>query len=162
MSNNQENGKRTKPISASTESKQATLRDHLGISAAEFQQMGEIGAMYYNQGNLDKARTVFEGLVELDPDNVDALSALGALYTRTQRDTDALAYLNRAIELDDRQIAPHVNRAEVFLRMQKVEQAVADLKKAIELDPDEADPGANRARAMVLGIHEAMEAKGIM
>lgn len=139
-----------------------TLRRRLGISDAEFQEMGAMGAMYYEQGLLAKAQTIFEGLVELEPDNVDARSALGALFTRLQQDDDALAHLNRAIELDDTQIAAHVNRAEVLLRRQQLQQAVADLKRAIELDPDEQDKGANRARAMVLGIHEALEEKGVM
>jgi tetratricopeptide (TPR) repeat protein len=157
MTQQQSNGKQTPGEAGHT-----TLRERLGISEEQFREMGKVGAMYYQQGNLDKARTIFEGLVEVDPQSVDAHSALGALYTRTQRDTEALHHLNRALELDDRQIAAHVNRAEIYLRRQQVEQAVADLKKAIELDPHEQDAGANRARAMVLGIHEAMEAKGVM
>ena len=158
----QANENKTSATPSGTKTGHGTLREELGISREEFQEMGQIGAMYYHQGNLEKARTIFEGLVEVDPNSVDAHSALGALYTRTQRDDEALTHLNRAIELDDKQIAAHVNRAEVYLRKQQIEQAVADLKRAIELDPDENDPGANRARAMVLGIHEALEAKGIM
>jgi tetratricopeptide (TPR) repeat protein len=153
---------KTSPAPAGTESGRDTIREKLGISDEEFQEMGGLGAMYYEQGNLEKAQTIFEGLVELDPNSVDAHSALGALYTRIERDEDALEHLNRAIEIDDRQIAAHVNRAEVHLRMQQVEEAVADLKRAIDLDPEEKDAGANRARAMVLGIHEAMEARGVM
>lgn len=162
MTKHQANVDGTGGASPSTETRHGTLREKLGISGEEFRQMGEIGAMYYQQGNLEKARTIFEGLVEVDPDSVDAHSALGALYTRIQRDDDALIHLNRALELDGEQIAPRVNRAEVYLRRQQIELAVADLKRAVELDPDEKDPGANRARAMVLGIHEAMEARGVM
>ena len=158
MTRQQANDKQTSDGGA----RRATLRQRLDIGDEQFQEMGRVGAMYYQQGNLDKARTIFEGLVEIDPQSVDAHSALGALYTRTQRDADALRHLNRALELDERQIAAHVNRAEIYLRRQQVEQAVADLKKAIELDPQEQDAGANRARAMVLGIHEALEAKGVM
>lgn len=158
MAQRQANDKQTSGGGAA----RVTLRERLGISDEQFREMGRVGAMYYQQGNLDKARTVFEGLIEIDPQSVDAHSALGALYTRTQRDADALRHLNRALELDDRQIAAHVNRAEIYLRRQQVEGAVADLKKAIELDPHEQDAGANRARAMVLGIHEALEAKGVM
>lgn len=44
----------------------------------------------------------------------------------------------------------------------RVDEAMMDLKKAIELDPQEEDMGANRARAMVLGIQQALEAKGVM
>lgn len=127
------------------------------MSADEFQAIGEIGAMFYEQGNLDKAQTIFEGLVEIDPDSGAAHSALGALLTKKRDDENALIHLNRAVELSDSQIAPFVNRAEIYLRQQRFEAAVADLKRAIELDPQEKDAGANRARAMVLGIYQAIE-----
>lgn len=138
------------------------LREQLGMSREEFQEMGAIGAMFYQQGNLEKARKIFEALVALDPDSVNAHSALGAVFTRTGLNENAMLHLNRAIELDSEQIAPYVNRAEIYIRKNEMEKAVADLRHAIELDPKEADPGANRARAMVLGIHEALSARGIM
>lgn len=137
-------------------------RVRLGVTAAEFREMGRIGAMYYNQGDLEKARTIFEGLVAMDPDSSDAHSALGALLTRTMQDELALVHLNRALALNDKEITAYVNRAEVNLRQQKGEAAVADLKQAIALDPRERNPAANRARAMVMGIHDALETEGVM
>lgn len=133
-----------------------TPRERLGISDREFLEMGHVGAMYYEQGNLEKARTIFEGLIELDPDSSAAHAALGALLTRTERFRDALLHLTRAIELNPQQIAPYVNRAEIYLRQQRAEEAVANLKQAIALDPREVDPAANRARAMALGIYQAL------
>jgi len=133
-----------------------TPREQLGISDREFLEMGRIGAMYYEQGNLDKARTIFEGLIELDPESSAAHAAFGALLTRTERFTDALKHLTRAIELNPQQIAPYVNRAEIYLRQHRAEEAVANLKEAIALDPHEVDPAANRARAMALGIYQAL------
>ena len=142
--------------------KNQSVREKLGMSAGDFQEMGKIGALFYHQGNLEKARTVFEGLVELDPNNADAHAAMGALLTRTQEnDKQALAHLHRAVELKPKQIAPYVNLGEIYIRQQKLEEAVANLKKAIELDPKEADPGANRARAMVLGIYQILNAQNI-
>lgn len=116
--------------------------------------MGRVGAMYYQQGNYDKARTIFEGLVELDPQSAEAHSALGALLTLQQEDDRAVDHLQQAVELKPSQIAPYVNLGEIFIRQEKIEEAVENLKKAIELDPDEKDAGANRARAMVLGIYQ--------
>ena len=124
--------------------------------------MGRIGAMYYNRGDLEKARTIFDGLVAMDPTSSDAHAALGALHTRTMHDDLALEHLNRAIELNDKEIAAYVNRAEVNLRKQRGEAAIADLKRAIALDPREKNPAANRARAMVIGIHDALEARAVM
>ena len=135
-----------------------TIREQLEISPEEFSEMGRVGAMFYQQGNLDKARTIFEGLVELDPQSADAHSALGALLTLQQEDELAVEHLTKAVELNPRQIAPFVNLGEVYIRQQKLEAAVANLKKAIELDPDEKDSGANRARAMVLGIYQVIKA----
>lgn len=133
------------------------MREMLVISNEEFTEMGRIGAMYYQQGNLEKARTIFEGLVELDPDSPDARSALGAVFTLQKEDDSALPHLKKAVELDPNGIAPYVNLAEIFIRQQRIEDAVANLRKAIELDPEEVDPGANRARAMVLGIYQVIQ-----
>lgn len=151
----------TSQTSVSPELGHAGLRDKLGITADEFRAMGDMGAMYYQQGILDKAQTIFEGLVEIDPNSAAAHSALGALLTRTERFDEALPHLNRAVELDPAQIAPYVNRAEIFIREGRAEEAVANLKQAIALDPHEQDPGANRARAMAFGIAEALKAHGV-
>ena len=133
-----------------------TVREKLKISPQEFAEMGRVGAMYYQQGNFEKARTIFEGLVELDPESANAHSALGGLLTLQQEDGLAVEHLNRAIEINPSQIAPYVNLGEIYIRQQQIEAAVANLKKAIELDPDEKDAGANRARAMVLGIYQVI------
>jgi tetratricopeptide (TPR) repeat protein len=153
---------KTNPAWLKAASNPVSPRARLGVTAQEFREMGRIGGMYYNRGDLGKARTVFEGLVAMDPSSSDAHAALGALLTRTFENELALVHLTRAIELDDRQISAYVNRAEVRLRQKHGEAAVADLKKAIELDPRQKNPAANRARAMVIGIHDALEAKGVM
>ena len=137
--------------------KHQTVREQLKISPDEFMEMGQVGAMYYQQGNLDKARTIFEGLVELDPESAEAHSALGGLLTLQQEDERAVEHLQKAVQLNDSQIAPYVNLGEIFIRQEKIEDAVENLKKAIELDPDEKDAGANRARAMVFGIYQIIE-----
>lgn len=123
--------------------------------------MGEMGAMYYQQGNLEKARAIFAGLVELDQESAAAHCALGALLTRTEHFAEALKHLDRAVELNPAEIAPYVNRAEIFIKQQQAEPAIANLKQAIALDPLERDPGANRARAMALGLAEALQASGV-
>ena len=159
--NNEETAQRNS-TATSIPARNVTPRVKLGVTPGEFREMGRIGAMYYNQGDLEKARTIFEGLVAMDPDSSDAHAALGALLTRTLRDETALVHLNRAIELNDKEIAAYVNRAEINLRKQRGEEAVADLKRAIALDPRSKNAAANRARAMVVGIHDALETEGVM
>lgn len=142
---------------------QKTIREGLDISPQEFMEMGRVGVMFYQQGNYEKARAIFEGLVEIDPKSAEAQSALGALLTLQQEDEQALEHLHKAVEINPSQIAPFVNLGEIYIRQQKIEEAVANLKKAIELDPNEKDAGANRARAMILGIYQIiqMDEKGV-
>jgi len=139
-----------------------TPREQLGITNQEFDAMGQLGTMYYHQGDLERARIVFEGMVEVDPSSSSAHAALGALLVRCGEDDRAVIHLDRAIELDDKQLSSYVNRAEVHLKRKLVEKAVVDLKRAIALDPSEQDPAANRARVMVLGLSQALKAKGII
>lgn len=136
---------------------QSTVREQLKVTPEEFFEMGRVGAMFYEQGNINKAYSIFEGLVELDPNSSEAHSALGAILTLRQDDRKAVEHLEKAIELNPNQIAPYVNLGEIYIRNQKLEEAVASLKKAIELDPNEIDAGANRARAMVLGIYQVIQ-----
>jgi Tfp pilus assembly protein PilF len=161
---NKENisNRRTSPGWLKAVVNQVSPRVRLGVTQQEFREMGRIGAMYYNRGDLAKARTVFEGLVAMDPSSSDAHAALGALLTRTIENDLALEHLNKAIELNETEIAAYVNRAEIKLRQKQGEAAVADLKRAIALDPRQKNPAANRARAMVMGIHDALEAKSVM
>ena len=134
-----------------------SLAEQIGLTDQEFNAMGEIGAIYYQQGELEKARTIFEGLVELNPRSAAAHAALGALYTRIGEDDRALEHLNRAIDLDPQMIAPYVNRAEVMIKRGQAEQAVADIRRAVELDPEEKDAAANRGRALAVAIAEAVQ-----
>lgn len=134
-------------------------REEIGMSMEEFVAIGEMGTMFYTQGNTEKAQIIFEGMLELEPENDAVHSALGAVLTNTRQDEQALIHLNKAIELNETEIASFVNRAEVYLRKYEFESAVEDLRRAIELDPSEEDPGANRARAMVLGIHQMIESQ---
>lgn len=155
------NGKATQQGSLSTEGGRDAPGGRPGISEQEFRAMGQMGAMYYRQGVLDKAQAIFEGLVEIDPASAPAHSALGALFTRVERFDDALRHLDRAVELDPEQIAPYVNRAEIFIKQGRADEAVVNLKQAIALDPQENDPAANRARAMALGVAEALKSSGV-
>lgn len=155
------NQKATNRSVAGRKTERSSLPEDAALSAKEFQTMGELGAMYYERGQLEKARMIFTALVELNPESGAAHAALGGLLTRTEEFEAALVHLNRAVELDPHEIAPYVNRAEIYIRQQQPEQAVANLKQAVALDPEEKSPAANRARAMAFGIAEALKAKGV-
>jgi tetratricopeptide (TPR) repeat protein len=137
-----------------------SIRCEVNLSVAELIEIANIGSMYLRQGNLEKAKLIFEGLVELDSELFEAHSCLGAFYTQIREDTKALYHLNKAISLNPNTIAPYVNRAEIHIREQKIEDVITDILEAIKLDKNTSSPDANRARTMLVGIYDAFKTKG--
>ena len=136
---------------------EVTYKEALGLTDSEFDKMGAIGADHYQSGNFDKAKTIFSGLVEIDPDNAKARAALGAVLTLCQQEKEAVIHLERAIKLDPESIAPYVTLAEIRIKMQRLTEAVELLETAILLDPHSSDPSAHRARMLGAAIRKVIE-----
>jgi tetratricopeptide (TPR) repeat protein len=137
-----------------------SIRQELNLSLDEISEIANIGSMYLRQGNLEKAKLIFEGLVELDSELFEVQSCLGAFYTQIRDDEKALYHLNKAILINPNIIAPYVNRAEVNVRRQQIEEVVIDILEIINLDPNIVKQDANRGRVIILGIYDALKTKG--
>ncbi len=137
-----------------------SIRCELNLSTDEIFEIANIGSMYLRQGNLEKAKLIFEGLNELDSELFEVQSCLGAFYTQIRDDEKALYHLDKAILLNPRNLVPFVNRAEINVRMQDIEKALLDIFEVLKLDPGISSPDANRARAILLGIFDAFKTKG--
>jgi tetratricopeptide (TPR) repeat protein len=137
-----------------------SLRENLGISINEILEIANIGSMFLRQGNIEKARAIFEGLGELDSEIFEIQSSLGAFYTQIRDDEKALYHLDKALLINSNSISPLVNRAEINIRKQKLDEVITDILKVIELDLNVRNPDANRARVMLLGIYDAFKTKG--
>lgn len=134
-----------------------TMRDYHAISGPEMLNMALIGFRMYEQGRYAEAKTVFSGLVQLDPKEAYYCTALGAVYLAEEEFEHARRYFDIAISLDPKEIAPYVNRGEVNLRDGKILEAAQDFAKAVELDPDFKDPLTQRARVLAAAALEMIE-----
>ena len=140
--------------SAATQSRPPASPGQPRYTKEEFLKRGREGATAYNHGDYITARSIFEDLVEADPNSADAHAALGALLTQIRENDHALVQLNRALELNPQELSAYVNRGEVYLRFGRRSEAEADLKKAISFDSTGKNPVVNRARGLLKGtIH---------
>jgi len=128
------------------------IKDAVGISNAEILSLMQVGYLFYAEGKLDRAETVFNGIAALDPDNRYIHSALGALLARKGDNPAALEELNKGLEKNPNDIAAYVNRGEVLFKMKRVDESARDFKKALDLDPQKKSPAANRARVILMGM----------
>lgn len=123
-----------------------TLATLQGVSQETLLQAAENAYLQFQRGKLQEAEVLFKALVALDHNNPYYYLSLGAIYQRTDRWIDALAYYTVALELDPKNITAYVNRGEINYRFGYREEPLEDFEKAIVLDPKGKDPWANRAR----------------
>lgn len=134
------------------------LRDYHAISGPEMLQMALIGFRLYEQGKYSEAKTIFSGLISLEPTESYYHTALGAVFLAEEDLEMARGYFDVAISLNPKEVAPYVNRGEVNLRDGKILEAAEDFAKAVELDPKFEDPLTQRARVLAAAALEMIEA----
>jgi tetratricopeptide (TPR) repeat protein len=135
-----------------------TFKDALGLDNENILALAVYARELVDNGRLDDAQTLLEGLVVLDPQNPYLHTCLGALYMQKGYAEHAKAEFLYSLSLDDSDIA-----ANTYLGELHVEAAVKYLTRAVELDPESRDPYANRARtlaAMVSTIAREVAEKG--
>ena len=115
------------------------------------------GHNFIQQGRLQEATKIFEGLAVIDTQNSYIHGVLGSIYQKQKKYPLALIRYNNALALYPDDIQALVNRAEIHLSMGNFEQAAQDLKRAIALDPTKKDSAANRGRMLVAITKEAIE-----
>ena len=124
------------------------------VTQEQLEGMAAVGFKLYQDGKLDEATSIFEGLLVVARESYYGYAGLGAIsLVKDPPDLDgAVANLTMAVELNPDSPTLHANLGEALLRLRRLPESAAEFRKAIEMDPEKKDPGANRARAIIEGI----------
>lgn len=117
----------------------ATLKDVRGYTDEELYAIARTAYLFYYQGRLNEARTLFQGLYAVNPVDPYFARALGVVEFAAQNAQGALAAYDVAIKLAPDDPAAYVGRAEVRIASNMKAQAVEDLRRAQQLAKD-GDP----------------------
>jgi tetratricopeptide (TPR) repeat protein len=101
-------------------------------TAEEIRLVSELGYSLAEQGRIDEAIALFEGLSALAPATAYFQAALGSLYLRDNQPEKALKHLQSAVTFDAKDLFSLVNRGEALLRIGKTEPALRDLRQALQ------------------------------
>jgi Flp pilus assembly protein TadD len=128
---------------------QVTLKEIKGYTDDELYAIAHTGYFFLMQGKNDEARTLFEGLVAIDPRNDYYYRALGVIFHKLGDVERALRQFSYAIRVAPRSPAAYVNRAEVAIAQGSHADALADLQKAWQLLGPKDDRLARKVRALI-------------
>jgi len=101
-----------------------------------------------HQGELRKARALYERVLKVEPRNVQALHLLGVIAAQTDHHQWAVDLITRAIALVPGEAALHNDLGNALIELRRVEEAIASFGRAIALNPDYAEAYYNRGDAL--------------
>jgi pentatricopeptide repeat protein len=93
-----------------------------------------LGEMFFNDGNLDRAKSYLERTLEVQPDHFDAAVFYGVLLHERQDLKGAERWLRRAIQISQESFLPYFSLGAIYARKGKLLRAQKFLEKAIELE----------------------------
>jgi cytochrome c-type biogenesis protein CcmH/NrfG len=95
----------------------------------------KLAMSYVTNRDFARARPVFDKVLELEPDNVDALSWRSTYYTQDKQYDLALADLERAVAADPMDIRARSYRAQALLYAGTFDRAIEDLNFIVKAQP---------------------------
>lgn len=101
----------------------------------------------HQQGALAQAEAMYQALLGVRPQHVDALHLLGILHVQTGRIEAGIELIRKSISINGYQSAPHSNLGNALMALQHHEEAIQSYNKAIALKPDYAEAYNNRGNA---------------
>ncbi|HEY5610686.1 MAG TPA: tetratricopeptide repeat protein [Thermoanaerobaculia bacterium] len=93
-----------------------------------------LGEMYFNDGDLDRAKIFLERTLEVQPDHFDAAVFYGVLLHERQDLKGAERWLRRAIQISQESFLPYFSLGAIYALQGKLLRAQKFLQKAVELE----------------------------
>lgn len=124
---------------------EAILKDH----PLNYEVLNNLGVIYYNSGDIQKAETYFLSTLAVKEDYLDALVNLANLYQDTKCWEEAAVQLEKHIVINGQDPNLFNQLGIVYLEMGNTEKARAVLSKSLELNPDQ-----EQIQSMVRSLEE--------
>jgi predicted O-linked N-acetylglucosamine transferase (SPINDLY family) len=103
---------------------------------------------HFQAGQLQEAEQLFRQILQVDPNQVDALNLLGLIAGQTGRHDLAVGYLNATVRLKPDSAPAHNNLGNALTRQGKSAEAVASYRRALSLKPDYVEAHCNLGAAL--------------
>jgi len=117
----------------------------------------QLGNLYYDVNQYDKAVDAYLKSIELKPDNPDVLTDLGVMYRRSGRPGKAVEAFDRAIKSDPVHEAALVNKGIVQLHdLNDVNGAARTWEQVLAINPVAMGPGGKSIDEMVEALKQNM------
>lgn len=107
-----------------------------------------IAVKHHQAGNLEVAERLYQEVLQVQPDQIDALHLLGVVCHETGRREMAIELITTALRLRPDFPEGHYNLGKVLQEQGKLAEAIASYQRALRFKPDYAEAYYNLANAL--------------
>lgn len=129
----------------------ATLKDVRGYTDEQLYSIARTAYLFYYQGKIEEARTLFQGLYAVNPLDSYFAKALGVVEFAAGNAQGAITAYDVCIKLSPEDAGAYVGRAEVKIALGQKTQAVDDLRRAAQI-VDTDDPLKAKVSALLASL----------
>jgi len=109
----------------------------------------EKGIESYRNGNHDEAISYFDRVLEIEPDNLDALTNKGGLLSALEKHEEAIPYFDRVLDIESNHVSALVNKASALGSLGEFDDAIFNLDRALEIEPKNINALTNKAAVLI-------------
>jgi len=117
--------------------------------------LSNIGEIYLNQGNIEKAKEYFKQAVDIFPENEIVAFKVGEIFFKQGETDKAIEYFNLAIKIKETWATPYRQLGYAYLNKGEYKLALNSLKKFLELAPD--SPEAATIKNLIPRLEELIK-----
>ena len=104
-------------------------------SSKNFNQQLSNGLAMHKKGLLIEAKTIYEQILNSQPDHFDALQLLGAISIQTKDYEKCINLLNNALQIKNNYAPTYYNLGLALHELEKFNEAIASYHQALEINP---------------------------
>ena len=119
------------------------------LNAAQLHAKFEQAFAWHRQGAFAQAQVLYEEVLSIEPNHVDALHLSGVLAAQTNNPRKAAELIGKAIAIKPDNAEYHCNYGLVLLELKELEGAATSFDKAISLKPDYKEACINRGNVLL-------------
>jgi protein O-GlcNAc transferase len=102
----------------------------------------------HQRGQLEAAKILYEGIIQLQPKHFDALHLLGVIAAQNNQHQIAVDLIAKAISINPRSVNFYINRGISLQALDQLDAALASYDKVISLQPNYALAFNNRGNVL--------------
>lgn len=117
--------------------------------------MAKMAYTQWEFGKLDRAKAIFQTLVNAVPNEPYFHCALGSVFQKQRQFAQALREYNITLQLAPNDIPARVNRGEILMLVGKKNEGAIDLQAALRADKTGKHPSALRAKMLLNALQNS-------